>query len=1010
MKCRECGAENTSTALSCKSCGERLIEHSSEEITQGIDHLNPGEMFIRNRFKVIKTLGKGGMGKVLLAEDIILKRKVAIKTILTGTLVDSSAKARFLREAQTASRLDHPNICTLYEIYEENNHDYIVMQYVDGLSLDQIIKVKPLGIMRTLDIALQLCSGMIEAHENCIIHRDIKPGNIMVDKKGIVKILDFGLAKFGKDAPSEAEAMAEKDLTEKGFVLGTVSYLSPEQASGKPVDHQTDIFSFGILMYEMLEGANPFKEDEQIETLYNVLNKEVQFTRDIPAELKAIILKTLEKDKKKRCASFAEIKNALEQFRLEYAKLKEKQTVNNGTEVLHQEEQQKLLEDRQKSSDNEGLGDLVYKITKYKASTERVQTFPQKRARPLRWIAFLIIITIAAGGFYIIDHFVKKQNIAPKPTAKDTGPRFYVYLQPFENNTNERKLAEMLDYLLTESLNQFKEFKVLHQESIDMFKADYQLTGKISVLNDLYNIEALLSPTRSTLTTATDNHQKEKKLTITGKGKDSLLADQVDNLSKRIYTTFFPTENFQKFPFKKMSGIYGSDWQTFSDFYQGNFYKNRLEADKAKQFLLKADTLLITQYVLADLLYFEGSRNDAAKLVNRMTPHMDLFSDSMKDRVLGLKARLDFDFRSEIASLEKLKNNFPFSKEAYYELGNAYFHHGSAEKALEYYHNALELDHNYSIALNRMGYCYSYVGNHVKAIEAFEEYNRLDQSANSFDSLGDGYFYAGELGSAVGMKELAISTDEKSVPWAYETLADIEILKARYQEAEKMLAKYQQLRRSASDKATVLRKQAYMDYLNRDFKSALDKINRSLAAFDSAEINDNTAETHWLKGMILSASGQANDSRLELDWLERFKQKYKLTQENFLAPYKYYIHLDALLKEQNKDFAGAEENYKLLLAMKSRLSYWITYFNYQFFHTEYAAFLLRRQRYPEAFQEINRCLEFNANYIPALWLKAEIMEKLDDSQRMTVYHKIAELYGDATEKNYLRDRLNSKLK
>jgi len=1003
MKCIKCGVENTALALVCKSCGEKLEPEPSKEITTVSDRLKPGEMFIRNRFKVVKILGKGGMGTVLLAEDIILQRKVAIKSILTGTLVDSSAKARFLREAQTASRLDHPNICTIYEIYEEDDHDYIVMQYVDGATLEQIINVKPPGIRRALDIALQLCSGMIEAHENRVIHRDIKPGNIMVDKKGVVKILDFGLAKFGKESPSKQEDTMDMDLTEKGFVLGTVSYLSPEQASGKTLDHQTDIFSFGILMYEMLEGSNPFKEEEQIETLYNVLNKKVEFTRDIPGELKAIILKALEKDKKNRYASFTEMKNALEQFRLDYARLNGKQTINNGTEILDQQEQEKLLEERQKSSDNEGLGDLVYKITKYKAPTERVLTLEHQKGRRLRWIAILvIIIALLAAGFYIIDNMAKKENAGPEPPGKNAGPGFYVYLQPFANDTGEKDPAEKLDYLLTESLNQFKEFKVLHLESTGKFKADYKLTGKISALNDLYTIEALLSPT--------DKSQKEKRLTITGKGKDSLLADQVDNLSKRIYTTFFPTENFQKFPFKKMSGIFGADWQTFSDFYQGNLYKNRLEGDKAKRFLLKADALLITKYVLADLLYFEGSRSNALKLVNEMMPHIDLLAESMKDRVLGLKARLDFDFRSEIENLEKLKNNFPFSKDAFYELGNAYFHHGSAEKALEYYHNALELDRNYSIALNRIGYCYSYVGNHVKAIEAFEEYNKLDQSANSFDSLGDGYFYAGELGSSLGMKELAISTDEKSVPWAYETLTDIEILKARYQEAEKMLAKYRQLRRSNIDQATVLRKQAYMDYLNKDYKTAALKINRALTAFDSAEINDNSAEAHWLKGIILSASGQTNDSKLELDWLKNFKEKYKLTQENFLAPYKYYIHLEALLKEQDKDFAGAEENYKSLLTMKPRLSYWITYYNYQFFHSQYAAFLMRRQKYPEALQEINRCLEFNANYIPALWLKAETLEKMGDPQRLAIYNKIAELYGEASEKNYLRDLLKEKLK
>lgn len=996
MKCVKCGTENAATELFCQSCDEKLMPTPSEVINNESDPLKQNEFLIKNRFKIIKRLGKGGMGDVLLAEDIKLKRNVAIKSILTDilNLTDSPSRNRFLREAQTASRLDHPNICTIYEIYEEDHQSYIVMQYVDGVTIDQIIKLKPPGIQRTLNIALQLCSGMVEAHEKGITHRDIKPGNIMVDKKGIVKILDFGLAKFVNTSAAMFQS-ADIDSTEKGIILGTASYLSPEQAGGKHVDHQTDIFSAGILLYEMLEGKNPFKEEEQIETLYNILNKKVEFTRDIPEELKTIILKALEKDKKNRYHSFVEMKKALEQFRLHYVKLKEEQAANAGIENIAKRRQGKYTNE-QKSSDNVGLGELVYKIKKYKASTERINTLESNKGRFFRWfIIIILIISMSPAGFYVIDNFSKKKNAAP-------GPGFFVYLQPFKNNTNEKELTEMLAYLLTESLDQFKEFKVIDKESIAEFKAKYKLTGEISVFNDLYTIEGILSPI--------DKSQKEKHLTITGKGKDSILGDQVDNLAKRIYTSFFPTESFQNFPFKKISGIFGSNWQTFTDFYRGNYYKNRLESGKAKEFLYKANDLLITKYVLADLFYFETSRGQALKLINEIMPHTDLFTEAMANRVLALKARLDFDFEREIENLEKLKNNFPFAKEVFYELGNAYFHHGDAEKALQYYQNALGLDRDYAIALNRSGYCCSYLGNHVKAIEAFEEYNRLHQSANSFDSLGDGYFYAGEINSAVGMKERAISIDEKSVPWAYETLADIEILQTRYQEAEKTLAKYEQLRQSNTTKAIILNKLAYICYLNKDYKTAAIKINRSLAVFDSMEAIDNNAEAHWLKGIILLASGAGEDSKRERDWLESFKIKHRLTRENFLAPFKYFIHLDALHMEHNKNIAGAEENFKFLVSMKPQLSYWITYYHYQFFQTEYAAFLMRLCRYPDALREIDRCLEFNANYIPALWLKADILEKMDDPQRWMIYNKIMELYGEATEKNYLRTLLKEKFK
>jgi serine/threonine protein kinase/Flp pilus assembly protein TadD len=1016
MKCPNCGVKNAADAKFCKSCGEDLKKEPSKEITLVSDKVKINDYFIKDRFKIIGKLGKGGMGEVFLCEDVKLKRKVAIKSIQTNSLSDTSSKARFLREAQTASQLDHPNICTVYEVYEEDYRGYIVMQYVDGVTLDQIIKHKSLSIQRTLDIALQICSGMVEAHENRVIHRDIKPGNIMVDRKGVVKILDFGLAKFKGDAPTKTE---ETNLTEKGIVLGTVSYLSPEQASGKTVDQGTDIFSFGILMFEMLEGKNPFKEEEQIETLYNVLNKEAKFTRHIPAEFKTIVLKALEKDKKKRYSDFAALKMALEQFRVEYEKIKDQpeEVVNGGTEVINIQEQQKMLKEIQRTSDNEGLGDLVHKIKKFKASTERVYSTANNRRK---WgVVSLLLILFLTAGYFIVTHF-----FTSKDSAVVTGPveKFYIFLHPFENKTGdrERDLPEKLAYLLTESLNQFKEFKVINREeaasilqeqkngSIDLaqliarFNVKYELKGEITYLNGFYTVEGRLIPL--------DENGKEQRLTITGKGKDSFLINQVDNLTRRVYGFVFLDSDSHEINFKRVANIFGTNWETFSDFYQGYIYNARKESDKARKYLSRASDLFISKYYLADSLYFEGSRTEASELIKETVTHIDSLTDPLKYRILALKARLDFDFKREILNREKLKDDFQFSKEVFFELGEAYFHHGSAEEALTYYKQALELDRNYSMTLNHMGYCYSYLGNHTRAIEAFEDYRTLDRTANSFDSLGDGYFYAGEYIDAENLKLNAVSTDEESVPYSYLTLADINIIKARYQKADQLLKRYVQLRPSKKNKAAALAKNAYIYYVDNKFEKALETLNLSIRTFDEKSFNDNTAEAHWLKGLILLALNRDEKSHLELDWLEEFRDKYSLSKENFSAPLKYYIHLDALLMEREGLPARAEESFKSLLEMKPRLCYWTTYYHYQFFHTEYAAFLMRNQRYSEALQEIDKCLEYNPNYIPALWLKATILEKAGDLQRFAIYNKISELYGESAEKNYLRNLLKKNLK
>lgn len=1012
MKCENCGVENATDAKFCKACGENLEPAPSGEITVATGKIPVEDLLIKSRFKVLKKLGKGGMGEVLLAEDIKLKRKVAIKRILSNTLTDATSKIRFLREAQTASQLDHTNICTVYEIYEDETHDYIVMQYIDGVALDQITKVKPLSIGKTIDIAAQVAEGMIEAHSRGVIHRDIKPGNIMVDKKGIVKLLDFGLAKFHSQAAGKHTDIVDANLTEKGIVLGTVSYLSPEQASGKPMDERSDIFSYGILLFEMVEAVNPFKEDEQIGTLYNVMNKEVEFQRTIPEGLKAIILKCLKKDKKDRYQNFREIKADLEAFRVQYGKLKEKFN-DGGTEILDVREQEKFLKDMQQTSDKEALADLVYRIKKFKASTERLSA--PRRINTRRYLLIIGLLVIIGCGYFIYDYLKKESAGGTNPID---APTFYIYLHAFDNNTRQKGLSERLNFLLTESLNQFKSFKVIDRQEaasilglkkdreVDVqllrkrFNVTYELEGEISESSGYYTIEGELLPL--------DEKQKIQRLTITGKGNNSILVNQVDNLSKRVFTIFFPERKLKDINFKKISRTYGIDWRNFSDFYTGYRYKNRLEGDKARYYLMRAEGMLAAHYYLADIYYFDGSRRRAEKHISEVMRRIDDITDPLKYRVQALNARLQFDFLRETENLEKLKNDFPFSREVFLLLGEAYFHHGNAQKALEYLTQALELDRSYSKAYNRMGYCYSYLGNHPKAIESYEDYRNLDQSANSFDSLGDGYFYSGGYIDSESLKGRALSTDEKSVPWAYLTLADIDIIKARHKSAGNHLKKYNKIKISKDDTAEVISKLAYIQYVDVNYEKALELVNKALSVFDSKDIKDQTGEIHWLKGIISLAAGNIEDAHLELDWLEEFKDKYKLSRENFSAPYKYFLHLEALLMEKEGEMLRAEETFKFLVGMKPRLSYWTTYYHYQFFHTEYALFLMRGQRYPEALAEIDTCLEYNGNYVPALWAKADILEKMDDLSRMAIYEKITEIYGPSDETNYLRKKLKDK--
>ncbi len=258
------------------------------------------------RYEIRSKLGAGGMGEVYLAEDTKLNRKVAIKFLPTDSLASEQANRRLLREARAAATLDHPNICAIHEVSEEEGRSFIVMQYVDGETLDMRMKRKPLDMSESLSIAAQVADALAEAHAHGIIHRDIKPSNIIITPRGQAKVMDFGLAKV---VVSEVggEAETQSLLTAPGAVVGTVPYMSPEQVKGAPVDARSDIFSFGVTLYEMVAGRQPFARQTPAETMAAILRDEppelAQSGIDSPHELDQLIRHCLAKNPAERFQS-----------------------------------------------------------------------------------------------------------------------------------------------------------------------------------------------------------------------------------------------------------------------------------------------------------------------------------------------------------------------------------------------------------------------------------------------------------------------------------------------------------------------------------------------------------------------------------------------------------------------------------------------------------------------------------------------------------------------------------
>jgi eukaryotic-like serine/threonine-protein kinase len=518
-------------------------------------------------YQILSPLGAGGMGEVHLAEDTRLKRKVALKVLPDSLAQDKERLRRFEQEAFAASALNHPNILTIYEFGVEGATHFLATEFIDGETLRARLERARPSLTEALDIAVQTAQALAAAHAAHIIHRDIKPENVMLRKDGIVKVLDFGLAKLVEPAPLDAEAETRKlGLTQAGTVMGTVAYMSPEQARGKTVDARTDIFSLGVMLYEMLARRQPFTGKTVNHVIVAILEQEPPpLAQDVPAELARILKQMLAKPADDRYASAQDLLTDLK--RLQMRLLVE-------------------VENKRNSSDSEPVEAQTMILPQTTAAAPAVLATAAASAKPTFaghtklqkwWLAAGLSLLLAAGGYFGYRYF-----------TTSGGPIDSLAVLPFQNrsgNADSEYLSDGLAETLIYRLSQLPNLKVSPTSSVFRYKGkdtnplsiakelgvQAVMTGRIAQRGDTLVISVELVDVRNNKTLWGDQYERKLADLL------SIQREMTSEITERLQLKL-SGEGAQKLTRK-----YTDNPEAYQLYLKGRFYWNKRTAGGLKQ-------------------------------------------------------------------------------------------------------------------------------------------------------------------------------------------------------------------------------------------------------------------------------------------------------------------------------------------------------------------------------------------------------------------------------------------
>ena len=706
-----------------------------------------------SHYKILEKLGEGGMGIVYKAEDIKLKRTVAVKFLPPELTRDEEAKKRFIHEAQAASALENNNICNIHEIDQtEDGQLFVVMACYEGETLKEKIEKGPLKLDIALEIAVQISQGLTKAHEKGIIHRDIKPSNIFITTDETVKIIDFGLAKLsGKTV-----------LTKEGSTLGTTNFMSPEQIKGLKADGRADIWALGVVLYQMISGKHPFKGDYDQAIFYSIINEEPEpltgLRSGVPMELERIVNKALVKNPDDRYQHTDEILVDLKQLQ-------------KGTE------------------------------TNSPSRQINIRAARKTKGKKLVFSAAIFVILIISYLFIKPILFEDIVLAKPKPIAviaftNQTGNPSYDYLR------------EAIPNLLITSLEQSKYLRVMTWERMnDILKQmgegsagiiskemGFELCRREGVNSIVIGAFVKAGDIFVTDVKVIDVDTKEllKSASARGEGVQSILNTQIDQLSKEIAIGVGLSKKKIELVSPQIAEVTTSSMDAYNFFLRGREEFEKLQYVNAERFLKKA-VALDSNFAMA-YLYLSKNYDESLELANsietiKKAKFLSLHAPEKErlDIYVSYASIIEKNPTKSLSFLEELVKKYPQEKRFHDELGQAFHLRNRIPEAQEELEKAIQLDPNFASPTNALAYIYALQGLYVKAIETLQKYASLSPGdANPYDSMGEIYLRMGKLDESINKYREALKA-EPSFFISYNSLAYVYALKEDYEECFKCI-------------------------------------------------------------------------------------------------------------------------------------------------------------------------------------------------------------------------------